>query len=144
MLCIAGSDYSTILRTNVARPCPPAPGNVSDIGGCSSDTNCQEVCNADSSCHGYIDMTANGGGYMTKNYVSGCFEESAGFVLRVKPGVATKYAPTMNMDLPSGSIYKIMLTNTNQDSSMALEYELTVIRPHPMCTEEQLSGWYPA
>ena len=142
MLCISGSDYSTILRTNVAGPCPPAPGNFSDIVGCSSDTNCQEVCNADSNCHGYID--AKEGGYMTKNYVSGCFEEHADFVLRVKPGVATKYAPTLNLDLPSGSQYKIMLTNTNQDSNIPLDYELTVIRPHPMCTEAQLSGWYPA
>merc|ERR1712086_440214 len=83
-----GNDYtySSTSNTNVAGGCSSAPGGLSDNGSCSSDANCQEMCNADSSCLGYIDMSARGWGYMTKNYVSGCFEHNryGGFVLRVK------------------------------------------------------------
>jgi len=91
--------YSTTLNTNIGL-CSSAPGGTSDNGGCGSDAECQEMCNADSSCLGYIDMSAKGWGYMTKNYVSGCFENKVGFVLRVKPVAATT-EPTSGTSEPT-------------------------------------------
>merc|ERR1712238_226434 len=84
--------YSTTSGRNVAGSCLSAPGGISDNGQCTSDAGCQSMCNADCTCLGYIDMSALGWGYMTKNYVSGCFENRSGFVLRVKPGAVE--APT--------------------------------------------------
>ena len=86
---VIGTAYSSVAHRNIVGQCSDAPGGLSDNAGCGSDAECQEMCNADSSCLGYIDMSAMGFGYMTKNYVSGCFENRVGFVLRVKPAAAT-------------------------------------------------------
>merc|ERR1712086_1163336 len=95
-----GYTYSSTSNTNVAGGCSSAPGGLSDNGSCGSDAECQEMCNADSSCLGYIDMSAKGWGYMTKNYVSGCFENKVDFVLRVKPVAATT-EPTSGTSEPT-------------------------------------------
>ena len=76
-------DFDTApTEQNVKGDCPSAPGGNSDLGGCSSQADCEARCNSNANCLGFVDMSSRGWGYMLKNYVGPeCLEERDDFLL---------------------------------------------------------------